>query len=173
MLSRYEFDKNGKATPKGDDEDVNSHGSYNDKEYLEEQISTKGNTVAKDLEVFKMKSKTSRGYYIARYEASNNNGVVEIKVNKSTWTDITEPNSSIESKKMYKDETKFTSDLINSLAWDTALVYIQTFSGDLDYSMQKSENPVKQNTGESLDEKLKINDMASNVGEWTTETSTY
>ena len=67
-----------------------------------------------------------------------------------------------------------TSDLINSYAWDTAIVYIQNFSGDTDYSRQdgKSINSSLTNTGVNGDEVCKINDMASNVSEWTTEYST-
>ncbi len=170
-LSRYEFASDGTPTKKADDEDVNSSGSSNASEYIEEETGTKGNTVAKDLEDFKAKTIVSGGYYIARYEASNNNGIAESKANKTTCTNITQQNAAIEAKEMYENETTFTSDLINSLAWDTALVYIQTFSGDEDYSMQTRLNTSKQNTGLSGDEKLKIYDMASNVAEWSTESS--
>ena len=63
---------------------------------------------------------------------------------------------------------------MNSYAWDTALVYIQEFSGDTDYSRQdgKSINSSLTNTGANKDERCKINDMASNDSEWTTEYST-
>ena len=172
-MSRYEFDSNGTANPKVDNEDVNSQSSSNSHDYLEEQTSTKGNTVAKDLADFKRKTIESRGYYIARYEASNNNGVVESKANKSVWTDINQPAAATTAQTMYGEEKPFTSDLINSLAWDTALVYMQTFSGDQDYSRQGSLNSSKQNTGISGDVKLNIYDMASNVYEWSTETSPY
>ena len=71
------------------------------------------------------------------------------------------------------------SDLMNSYAWDTAIVYIQTFSGDTDYSYQTSKNTSSsgpKNTGNLVttnDEVCKINDMASNCCEYTTEYSTY
>ena len=65
--------------------------------------------------------------------------------------------------------------MINSYAWDTAIVYIQEFSEDKDYSRQDgiSINASLTNTGANLDELCKINDMASNTSEWTTEYSTY
>ena len=48
-------------------------------------------------------------------------------------------------------------------------MYIQNFSGDTDYSRQNSLNTSLANTGVNSDEKCKINDMASNIYEWTTE----
>ena len=68
------------------------------------------------------------------------------------------------------DNKNFENDLINSLAWDTALVFIQTFGMD-NYSMQGrvTSNIQQQNTGESEDKQLNIYDMASNTVEWNTE----
>ena len=50
---------------------------------------------------------------------------------------------------------------------------MQSFSGDTDYSWQggKSINSSLTNTGVNGDEVCKINDMASNISEWTTEYS--
>lgn len=61
---------------------------------------------------------------------------------------------------------------MNSYAWDTAIVYIQNFTGTTNYSYQISKNKYLANTGENEDEICKINDMASNVWEYTTEYST-
>ena len=71
--------------------------------------------------------------------------------------------------------TSFTSDLINSYAWDTAIVFIQTFSDKKDYSMQegKSLNSILSNTGTNNDVQLNINDMAGGVRELTTEHCFY
>ncbi len=66
-----------------------------------------------------------------------------------------------------------SSDLTNSYAWDTTIVYIQNFSRDTDYSMQTTLNTKLANTGVNNDEECKINDMASNTREWTTEYATY
>ena len=84
------------------------------------------------------------------------------------WNYITQINAATASRNLY---TGVNSDLINSYAWDTAIVYIQNFSGDTDYSKQdgKSINSSLTNTGVNSDEKCKINDMASNTHEWTTE----
>ncbi len=174
QLSRYEFSSTGVAEIKGLAEDVNSEGSSNSYIYTEDQSYAEKNAVAANLSEFISKTNLAKGYYIARYEASSSDGTpdgtVESKENKTAWVYITQPNASIESKEMY-NSSLYTTDLINSLAWDTALVYIQTISIDTDYSTQETKSTSRQLTGNSNDEILKINDMASNVREWSTETS--
>ena len=130
--------------------------------------------------------KTNGGYYIARYEASYGiDGKVNSKVSNSfmpsndaptiegtLWSNITQIDAA---KACYDIYTTATTDLINSYSWDTALVYIQSFSGNTDYSYQdgKNINSSLTNTGANRDERCKINDMASNCIEWTTEYSDY
>ena len=129
--------------------------------------------------------KSNGGYYIARYEASyGTDGKANSKVSNSfintngtapttegtLWNHITQINAATACYDIY---TTATTDLINSYAWDTAIVYIQNFSGDTEYSYKKSINSILANTGNNNDEKCKINDMASNTYEWTTEYSTY
>ena len=124
------------------------------------------------------------GYYIARYEASyGTDGKANSKVSSSysattaptkegtLWNFVTQLSAATASRGLYNTAT---TDLINSYAWDTAIVYIQNFSGNTDYSRQdgKSINSSLTNTGANNDEKCKINDMASNTFEWTTEYST-
>lgn len=144
------------------------------------------NTTALNLKGFVDSVKTNGGYYIARYEASYgvdkkaNSKVSNSFITSSTepttegtlWNNITQINATTASRNLY---TTVTSDLINSYAWDTAIVYIQNFSGDTDYSRQdgKSINSSLTNTGANGDEVCKINDMASNTYEWTTEYSTH
>ena len=82
------------------------------------------------------------------------------------WNCITQIDAATASRNLYNT---VNSDLINSYAWDTAIVYIQNFSGDTDYSRQTSLNTSLANTGVNNDEKCKINDMSSNIREWTTE----
>ena len=84
------------------------------------------------------------------------------------WNKITQINAATASRNLY---STVNSDLINSYAWDTAIVYIQNFSGDTDYSKQEgySIKTSLANTGVNSDEKCKINDMALNTLEWTTE----
>ena len=143
------------------------------------------NTTALNLKGFVDSVKTNGGYYIARYEASyGTDGKANSKVSNSfidtytapttegtLWNYITQIDAATASRNLYE---AVTSDLINSYAWDTAIVYIQNFSGDTDYSRQdgKSINSSLTNTGVNGDEVCKINDMASNVSEWTTEYST-
>ncbi len=140
------------------------------------------NTTALNLKAFVDSVKANGGYYIARYEASyGTDGKANSKVSNTKavstpnkegqlWNCITQINAATASRNLY---TGVNSDLINSYAWDTAIVYIQNFSGDTDYSKQNSLNGVLANTGVNNDEKCKINDMASNTWEWTTEYCTY
>ena len=70
------------------------------------------------------------------------------------------------------DSPKFTSDLMNSYAWDTAITFIQKCTDKTNYANETSANkgsaPVQ--TGTTTDNPCNIFDMASNVMEWTTET---
>ena len=142
------------------------------------------NTTALNLKGFIDSVKANGGYYIARYEASyGTDGKANSKVSNSysattapttegtLWNFITQINAATASRSLY---TTVTTDLMNSYAWDTATVYIQNFSGDADYSYRvgKSINSSLTNTGVNGDEVCKINDMASNTYEWTTEYST-
>ena len=142
------------------------------------------NTTALNLKEFVDSVKENGGYYIARYEASYGiDGKANSKVSNSfsstapntegaLWNNITQIDSATASRNLYE---AVTSDLMNSYAWDTAIVYIQNFSGDTDYSRQDgySINSSLTNTGSNRDEVCKINDMASNASEWITEYSTY
>ena len=71
---------------------------------------------------------------------------------------------------MYNSD-KFTSDLMNSYAWDTATVFIQNCGTNSKYSRQTSLNTSLVQTGTTEDIQCNIYDMASNIREWTTETS--
>ncbi|MCI9246647.1 MAG: hypothetical protein HFJ30_05955 [Clostridia bacterium] len=64
------------------------------------------------------------------------------------------------------------SDLINSYSWDTAIVFIQKYSGNANYANKVSINTSKVNTGRAEDKVCNIHDMASNCIEWSTEHST-
>ena len=148
-------------------------------------IGTNGlNTTALNLKGFVDSVKANGGYYIARYEASygidkkanskvsnSYSGTTAPTTEGTLWNFITQINAATASRNLY---TTATTDLVNSYAWDTAIVYIQNFSGDTDYSYQdgNSINSSLTNTGANRDERCKINDMASNNREWTTEYST-
>ena len=130
------------------------------------------------------------GYYIARYEASyGTDGKANSKVSNTftnsdtapttrtegmLWNYITQIDAATACNNIYTSSyTNAITDLMNSYAWDTAVVYIQSFSGDTDYSYQNSKNTILSNTGVNKDEVCKINDMASNNLEWTTEYATF
>ena len=71
--------------------------------------------------------------------------------------------------------SNFESDLINSYAWDTAIVFIQEFSGDTEYSRQSRLQSSLAKCGEATDGtnndvRCNIYDMAGNTREWSTET---
>ena len=195
---RYDKDTNGnvlaKGTPKLKQDAVNYTQEVIINSYYKELATSRAgvasdgldglNTTALNLKGFVNSVKANGGYYIARYEASyGTDGKANSKVSdsyttsKSTpnkegqlWNCITQIDAATASRNLY---TTISSDLINSYAWDTAIVYIQNFSGDTDYSRQNSLNTSLANTGVNNDEKCKINDMASNTREWTTEYCTY
>jgi len=167
-LSRYTFNSRGAKT----NQENGPIYDYDDNYYQELETSYKGNTTAKDIETFKTSVGKNGGYYIGRYEASKgtNNKAVS-KKDKAVWNNITQPNAAIACQDLYEG---VESDLINSYAWDTAIVYLQNNDNRADktkpYSMQTSLNTSLQKTGASGDVICNIYDMASNCWEWTTET---
>ena len=88
------------------------------------------------------------------------------------WNYITQPQAAIVSKNMYSGNSYIESDLINSYAWDTAIVYIQAM-GNENYANKIDGSGTLKNTGKTEDEKCKIFDMAGNTREWTTEYTIY
>ena len=131
-----------------------------------------GYAKAKDLKGFVESVKKNHGYYIARYEAGKSELKEEIPVSTKgkTWDSLTQGAASLASQKMYEGDGSFESDLVNSFAWDTAIVFIQAMEHS-DYSIESSVNKHKMETGETNDEKCHIYDMSGNVMEWTTEFS--
>ena len=72
------------------------------------------------------------------------------------------------------NELVYASDLVNSYAWDTAIVFIQTYSVKTDYASHNESNTTKAftATGKNNDKYCNIFDMSGNASEWTTEYST-
>ena len=198
-LGRYEFTKNSDGTIKTSE--------LSDRSYTEDTTASHGNAIAKDIEKFKTSANSNHGYYIGRYEAGvvdYNSSVSTSNSNKETnwtgytgdniklvckkeqqvWNYVTQNKASELSRDMYKSEAKVTSDLINSYAWDTAIVFIQkcgtesnssTYSSTYGYSSTSTSEP--QTTGTNIleatnkvDKQCNIFDMAGNCWEWTTET---
>ena len=198
-LSRYTFANDGTPTDQGD----NIINSY----YQELATSNYGNATAKDIEKFKTSANSNHGYYIGRYEAgvvdynssvstSNSNNETNwtgytgdniklvCKKEQQVWNYVTQNKASELSRDMYKSEAKVTSDLINSYAWDTAIVFIQkcgTESNSSTYSytvgQSSTSTSAPQTTGTNIlsatskvDKQCNIFDMAGNCREMTTET---
>mgnify|MGYP001851463387 CR=1 FL=1 len=162
-----------------------------------ENLQSGRNATAKDLKGFIDSVEENGGYYIARYEASYASGTTDtvevgdyancktaskISTENSEesmsyktgtlWNYITQPAASKVAINTYADSTSVKSDLINSYAWDTAIVYIQEAKNPK-YSIETSKNSKLGNTGENSDEVCKINDLSSNLAEWTTEYSNF
>ena len=212
-LGRYTFDSTagenyGKATLVQSAENyenetqlkTSSSSSYYYRELL--NTTSSPNTKAKDIEDFVTKATTSHGYYIGRYEAgdatatnsartgtnnvSNPNNPITCKSGVYPYNYINQADASSLCQNMYSSDN-FQSDLINSYAWDTAIVFIQEFSGDTNYSQQRGRNSARaiQKCGESIldydldegdvaqDIRCNIYDMAGNIYEWSTETYSY
>lgn len=140
------------------------------------------NEHAKDIEGFISSVNKYGGYYIARYEASyGKDGKPNSKISTSysvnvepkeegdLWNFITQKQASTVSQSMYSSDY-FTSDLMNSFAYDTAILFIQLCSDTFNYSIMTGNTDILGNTGTSGDEKLNINDLAGNTQEFTTET---
>lgn len=134
------------------------------------------NATARDLKTFIEMSLANGGYYIARYEASGDSSKIYSKYDKKVLTDIFQPKAASLAREMYgevkeNNELIYASDLVNSYAWDTAIIFIQTYSTETDASSYASKNKStsKANTGTNNDKYCNIWDMSGNACEWTTE----
>ena len=142
--------------------------------------STAQNATARNLEEFISTTLANGGYYIARFEASGTASKITSKYNQTVLGNITQPNAAKAAREMYgeiKENNKlvYASDLVNSYAWDTAIVFIQTYSGKTDYASHNESKTTKAftATGKNNDKYCNIWDMSGNAYEWTTEYSTY
>ena len=193
-LNRYTFDSNGKETKQG----TNKIDNYYTEDTAANHNSSYGNTIAKDIDDFKTKAESSHGYYIGRYEARTTTErydpttddklkQITTKPNDYVYNYVTQPQAAALSRGMYTG-TPFESDLINSYAWDTATLFLQTFDNRTNkdslkkYSMQNSLNTdidglATQGTNKldtsKQDKICNVYDMASNCIEWSTETCNY
>ena len=179
-LGRYDFDATtGKESAYS--------GSYIEEDANDTSTLKKyGNIIAKNIRNFKNSVATNGGYYIGRYEARTvtarnaaGNALTQIteKGTENIYNYVTQLQAAQLSQNMYNSD-KFTSDLINSYAWDTAIVFIQNCGTNTKYSIQYSLNKALAQTGTNslsdtskIDVQCNIYDMASNIWEWTTETS--
>ncbi len=187
-LSRYTFADDSVGTPT--DQGSNVINNY----FSEINTSTYGNTTAKEnIESedsgFRKSAITNYGYYIGRYEARDKNST-KARTSTSSETNqlvcttdnyvynyITQQQAAKLSRNMYSG-TSFQSDLLNSYAWDTAILFLQMFGTNSKYSIQTSlhNSLAVKGSGSITNEKEKdivcnVFDMANNCFEWETETS--
>ena len=204
-LGRYDFTKNSDGTITTSE----YSGSYTE-DTTASHNSSRGNAIAKDIEKFKTSANSNHGYYIGRYEAgvvdynssvstSNSNNETNwtgytgdniklvCKKEQQVWNYVTQNKASKLSRNMYGSEAKVTSDLINSYAWDTAIVFIQecgtennssTYSKTVGESSTSTSEPQATGTNilkatSKVDKQCNIFDMAGNCYEWTTETYSH
>ena len=182
-LNRYTFDSNGKETKQGTNKIEYLYRLFTEDTAANHDNNYK-NTIAKNIDDFKIKTKSSHGYYIGRYEARtaterefpDSLTRITTKPNDYIYDDISQPRAATLSREMYAG-TPFESDLVNSYAWDTATLFLQTFGNNPKYSMQNSLNSSLANKGTNnlteaskIDKICNVYDMASNCSEWTTET---
>ena len=170
-------DANAYATPTpipGDD-------GYNYMEYN----TTQSNAIAKDIGDFCTKANLNGGYYIGRYEArtkierknqTDDLTTVTLKVDDYVYNYVSQSQASERCQNMYTDKP-YESDLVNSYAWDTAIIFFQEFGEKENYANETSVNSSLANTGTSgtsytgeKDVICNVYDMASNCYEWSTET---
>ncbi len=140
--------------------------------------STAQNATARNLAEFISTSLSNGGYYIARFEASGTASKITSKYNQTVLGNITQPNAAKVAREMYgevkeNNELVYASDLVNSYAWDTAIIFIQTYSTETDASTYASKNKSTsfEKTGINPDKYCNIFDMSGNAYEWTTEYS--
>ena len=178
-LGRYDFDETT-------GEKSAYSGSYVEEDKGDTNTTLKNyrNTIAKNITNFKNSVTKNNGYYIGRYEArtttartSADNTLTQIteKGTDQVYNYVTQIQAAEQAQNMY-NSNKFTSDLMNSYAWDTATLFLQTCGTNATYSRQNSLNTgsiaqTGTNTQSTKDVQCNVYDMASNVLEWTTETT--
>ncbi len=148
-----------------------------------------------DTEDYKESVNENGGFYIARYEASYENGNVVSKEstiantnstleNGKLWNNISQEEALSKSKAMYTS-TEFTSSLLTGAAWDRTLGWLEETGavnaleivGDSKnwgnfYDDTFSNTTGLINTGEYDEtERNHIYDLVGNLCEWTTETT--
>ena len=139
-------------------------------EYTPENHNKKFNiTIAKNIGEFCNKAIESGGYYIGRYEARTG---VERTSSSTTLTPVTSKaddyvykyatqlQASERCQSMYTNKP-FDSDLINGYAWDTAIIFIQEFGGDI---LEKGYSYFGDNGGATYSNAVPVNSSIASKG---------
>ena len=182
-LKRYVFNSDGsvnesstKTEPQDELRSVR-YPYYN--AYFKEELknSTTDNVHAKDIEGFRRSVTNNKGYYIGRFEATSSMSTIMLKGAQTEYLGTTKHNASTLCGNMYNNES-YISDLVNSYAWTTAVVFIQTFNERAtNYSIWGVLTSYASDYGfdpydgryEPLDTFCNINGMCSIYAEHTTE----
>ena len=185
-LGRYVFNSDGTINTELSTTDptyqlkTSSTDSYYFTEGLKDSSTT--NTHAKDITTFISKVNNTGGYYLGRYEARDGDATEEridttsdenqlvCTAGNYVYNYVTQPQAADLSQNMY-DNNNFESDLVNSYAWDTAIVFIQSCSEQTNYANQTTLSRILSTTGTTVDVACNIYDMASNCIEFSTEMS--
>ena len=135
-----------------------------------------------DAEKTEANAKTiTLGRYEARTKIERKNQTddlttVTLKVDDYVYNYVSQSQASERCQNMYTDKP-YESDLVNSYAWDTAIIFFQEFGEKENYANETSVNSSLANTGTSgtsytgeKDVICNVYDMASNCYEWSTET---
>ena len=173
-LARYDF------YMKGEDGNYPEMGTDEYKEETASEHAASGykNAIAKDINQFINNTNQKGGYYLGRFEAGNQDDRVVSKKGVPVYNMIPQNDASDNAQNMY-DKTDYTSDLVNSYAWDTAIIFIEKFGENKNYATQNGSNTQGSlvSTGESIlsdtgkeDVQCNIYDMAGNLHELETET---
>ena len=179
ILDRHLFDDSGNP--------IAISSAYKEETKSEHTVSGKSNSIAKDIDAFKRSVEYNGGYYIGRYEAGDATAITEARTSSYLdtnpivcrigvypYNEISQPQAATLCQNMY-NSSNFTSDLVNSYAWDTALKFIQQCSDETTYSIKLPCQTTLVKCGDSTDgvkrdKFCNIYDMSSNTTEWTTET---
>ena len=181
VLGRYVFKEDGTIdtdlTPTTRGETlVDNYGVEYTEDTPESHDSNAKNEIATDIESFIQSVMDNHGYYIARYEAGVENGFLDIsdmrdevtapeynwtgydgenikliaKSGVQPWNYVTQNKASELCQNLYSG---VNSDLVNSYAWDTAILFIQqkgTESNHSTYSIKDGLSTTEEiaNTGE-------------------------
>lgn len=196
ILGRYKFD-----STTGVETLVQSYEQWSDTsdefaiqddygfKYKELESNTNQTVCAKNLEQFITKATTSGGFYIGRYclgdanaittKHNFNSGITNPAVCKAgvcAYYAITQAQGATLCRNLYNNNN-FESDLINSYAWDTTIVYIQKFSGNTTYSTFKGRQDGLEGIvcgqatdGYRNDKECNIYDLATICSTMSTET---
>ena len=178
------------------------------KEETPEEHTTSGyrNAIAESIVEFKESVAQNGGYFLGRYEAgieggtlastSNSSsdpnwtgytgGTLVCKAGQQVWNYVTQNKASELCKNIDNNYTGVTSDLVNSYAWDTAIVFIQAFGTESNSNQYETQVGQSKDTNgpfatgtavlkspEMIDKQCNIYDMAGNCYEWSTETRIY